>query len=166
MALVIENGTIIANANSLVTVEEIRESANLRNVSLPADNNLVQAAAIKAMDYIESLESKIQGVRTDEEQTLPFPRTGMTINNISIGINSIPIQAKRAQIQLAIYAANGIDLMPMVTEAAVKSEKVGPLETVYDTENYNLEPELPLAYAWLNLLFGSNSPWSLSVNRA
>lgn len=159
MALVIEDGSIVANANSFVTVEEIRVYALQRGFELPAEDSKVEVFAINAMDYIFSKEEQFQGVRTSEVQELPEPRTGAYVYGKLVGSNVIPPAAKRAQLQLALDNSQGVDLMPTVTGAAVKREKVGPLETEYEvsaTSGYSGQPDLQAANSWLDLLYGTS----------
>ena len=158
MALVIEDGSIVANANSFVTVAEIRAYALARGITVSATDSEVEPFAIKAMDFIESKEGQFQGSRVSAAQTLPFPRTGVYIYGNLVPDTVIPNAAKRAQLQLALDSSQGVDLMPTVSGAAVKREKVGPLETEYEvsaTSGYNGQPDLQAANSWLDLLYGT-----------
>ena len=102
--LTIEDGSTITNANSLVTDEELRTYANLRFVDLPPTQPERESLLIKAMDYLFSIESKLQGVRTSETQELPFPRIGVMGRNMHISSNTIHPDWKKAQMELAIQA--------------------------------------------------------------
>ena len=166
MALVIEDGTVVANANSFVTAAEIRSYAAARGITLSAVDAEIDPLAIKAMDYIESVEVQMQGSRTSALQYLPLPRTGMTIYGEDVGANVIPVAAKRAQMQLALDAHSGVDLMPTMSGAVVKREKVGPLETEYASGvDFDGQPTLTAANSWLDLLFGSNGAFVMRTVR-
>lgn len=162
MALVIEDGSIVANANSFVTVAEIRAYALARGITVSATDSEVEPHAIKAMDYIEvkEAEGRLAGSRVSAEQTLPYPRTGVYIYGVLVPDTVIPNAAKRAQLQLSLDSSQGVNLMPTITSAAVKREKVGPLETEYEvsaTSGYNGQPDLQAANSWLDLLYGAAS---------
>ena len=53
MALIVEDGTGIANANSYVSEQELADYLSARGLSVPEDANPV-ALIIRAMDYVES----------------------------------------------------------------------------------------------------------------
>jgi hypothetical protein len=132
MTLVIENGTNVANANSYTTLAEIRAYALARGVTLPAVDATLEIAAIKAMDYLESIRAQYQGLKTYSTQALQWPRTGVWIDNVEFPSTSIPKLLKDAQCQLCIELNNGIDIMPTSTGYGIKREKVDLIETEYD----------------------------------
>ena len=80
MALVIEDGTIVAEANSYVTVEEARAFALLRGVILSAVDADVEILIIEAMDYVEAKGSKFKGMKYTRDQDLQWPRSGATVD--------------------------------------------------------------------------------------
>ena len=133
MALVIEDGTGVEGANSYITLAEARAYALERGVTLTADDAVLEAHLILAMDYLESLRDKYQGSKTLSTNSLQWPRYPVYIDGTLIGSNVIPQELKDAEAQLAIEQHNGIVISPSVAEkvGAVKKEKVGPLETEY-----------------------------------
>ena len=58
MALIIEDGTVVAGANSFATDAELQAYAAVRQVSLPAAQAEREALLITAIDYIVSKEPK------------------------------------------------------------------------------------------------------------
>lgn len=133
MALTIEDGSGVANANSYVTVAEYRAYATPRGVSLPASDSTVETQLILAMDYLEA--QCWRGMQTYDGQSLAMPRDEIYISGMLIAADVIPGKIKLAQMQLALQVNNGVDLMPTVVggSASVVREKVGPLETEYST---------------------------------
>lgn len=138
MALVIEDGTVVAGANSYIDVPAAKAYAEARGVDLGADDALIEQRLLGAMDYLESLSYK--GTRTDpDEQSLAWPRTGVTFDGRTFGDNVIPTQLKSAQGQLAIELTNGVIIFSSTgassgsAEKFVKREKVDVLETEYAT---------------------------------
>lgn len=144
MALVIEDGTIIANANSFVTRAEIIAFAALRGVVI-ADEDASDVFAIKAADFLAMREPFMQGVRVSDAQTLPYPRDGVVINGAIVGNTTVPTAIKTAQILLAIAAHSGIDLTPSKAggDKFVIRQKLGPIEREFSEAAYLNSGDLP-----------------------
>lgn len=102
--LIIEDGSIVANANSFATDSEFKNYADLRGFSIPATQPEREALLVLGMDYLFGVENKMQGYRVSQEQTLPFPRSGVCANNYPVPSDSIPSDIKVAQMELAIQA--------------------------------------------------------------
>lgn len=130
--IIVEDGSGIANANSYVTVDEVRQYAAQRGVSLPSDDDAVASMIIKATDYLESFACKYQGRKTDCEQSLQWPRTGVVMCCDDYPSNAIPKQLKSAQASAVLIQNEGLVLQPNVTAADyVIEETVGPITTKY-----------------------------------
>lgn len=122
--IIVEDGTIVPNANSFVTITEARLYAINRGVVLSANDDDVAAFLIKAIDFLNSKEDCYKGERISAEQELCFPRTGFN--------PLIPKALKNAQMQAVIEQHNGNDLMPTTSPTDyVIEETVGPLTTKY-----------------------------------
>lgn len=167
MALVIENGSIVANANSYVTLVEARAYATARGKPLPTDDTAAEALLISAMDYLESKRGEYQGSKVSPDQTLQFPRYDVYIDNFLFSENSIPSILKQAQIRLAMEANAGVDLMPTRTSGQfVKREKIGPIDTEYsEAIGSGLAPELLAVDALLQPLFNNSGGFFLKTIR-
>lgn len=194
MTLVIEDGTGLANAQSYVSAADARIYANLRGITLPADDATLEPFLIQACDYLEAQRNRYQGVKATATQALQFPRIalnnynqlgyendyyygcndyqcgpiGITIDGCSVGINYIPPMLISAQIQLAISVSQGVDLQPNRTGSFVKSEKVGVIEVVYsEIIGTSVEPLLTAVDNLLQPLYkNGSSSFSLTVSRA
>ena len=155
MALIIENGTIVANANSYVTTTEARAYASARGKTLPTLDADLEALLISAVDYLEGKRSQYQGAKTDPaNQALQWPRTGVFIDCVEIGANTIPKELKDAQCRLACEQASGVDIMPTKTGPFVTEETVGPLTTKYDAaQGTGTAPDMTAVDALLAPLF-------------
>ena len=104
MALIIEDGTIVANANSFTTDAEFVAYAALRGLVIPATEAERDPLQIQAVDYIFSKEIKMKGARVSATQELMYPRKGVTANNFAIASTVIPKELKNAQLELAAQA--------------------------------------------------------------
>lgn len=137
--LIVEDGTGIADANSYVSLDDYRSYAEQRAVVLPVDDSATEAQLIQAMDYLEI--QPWSGMPTYDGQSLSWPRMEVYIGSNEIAEDVIPGKIKFAQMQLAIQVNAGVDLMPTVTSTGIiKSEKVGPLQTDYDTTLVGTQP--------------------------
>ena len=130
--IVVENGTPVPGANSYVSISEAREYAMNRGVVYVGNDDEVASMLIRATDYLESLATKYQGVRTFEYQALQWPRTGVLIYGQALPPTSIPKTLVNAQCKLAMLIHEGIDLQPTITaESFVTRRKIGPLDTEF-----------------------------------
>lgn len=158
MALIIEDGTGVTGANSFVTVAEAQSFASDRGVTLD-DESEVEVFAIKAIDYLLSLEPRYKGTKTYPELYLPFPRSGLMIAGSLVSDEYIPTEIKMAQCALILSQSAGTDVLPD-TEAGlpVIRERVDVLETEYAApvgiSGWQM-PRLRLAMAYLAPLLRS-----------
>lgn len=152
MAIIVEDGSDVANANSWVSRAEAIAFAAARGVTL-ADSTATDILIIKAMDYLESMRPQYVGTRTYDDQTLSFPRTGLTIDGLAFADDEIPPQLKSAEMLLVIYGSRGIDFLPSVSDKFVVEEQVGPLRTKYsESINTGTSPIMPMIDAYLEQL--------------
>ena len=128
--LIVEDGSIVENANSLGTLEELNIYASLRGYSLPPTQPEQDTLMIKAMDYLFSIEGKLQGVRSKSTQELPFPRLGVCGRNMTVSSNVVHPDWKKAQFELAIQLHES-DILENGQSKEVQSQKVGDIETTY-----------------------------------
>ena len=102
--LIIEDGSVVANANSFTTDAEFNTYASLRNLDVPATQPDREALLILAMDYLFSKEQELKGSRVSVDQVLPYPRRGVCANGFNIPSDAIPLSLKSAQMELAVQA--------------------------------------------------------------
>lgn len=137
MDIIVEDGSMVVDANTYVGVEEAREYASSRNYDAQfLDDEKSKGYLLRAMDYLNSIDD-YKGWIIDTDQALPWPRQKVVVNRISVPEDAIPRALKQAQIELAIAIANGVELFPNLgkelpaVSGAVKREKVGPIENEY-----------------------------------
>lgn len=147
MTLIVENGTNVPNANSYLSLVDIRAYCTNRGVTLPVDA-LLEPMVFKAMDYIESFGTDYQGMITYPTQALQFPRAeilyadyfqgavsssyGIMINCSRIVNNIIPKALKDLLCQCVLAVNAGVDFANLIqTQKFTTKEKVGPLEVTY-----------------------------------
>lgn len=150
LALTIEDGTIVAGADSFATVAQIRDYNTKRGVKLPVDDDGVVNLALIAMDYLQAYEDKLGGHRTvGALQRLCFPRACVRAYNTLLPSNVIPQDIIDVQCYLAGIATT-LDLYGNLDTRAVTKEKIGPLETDYSSNTGAVSgPSLPTVTAAL-----------------
>lgn len=157
--LIVEDGSLVANANSYASIETLRNYAQLRKADLPDDDDELAQMCIIAMDYLEALEYRFKGERVEPAiQSLSWPRRSVVINCSPVLITTIPKNLINALCQLTIEAsALDGNLTPSQTEYAIKQEVIGPMSTTYAVDTVNgsnvFTPTFPKVNAFLRPLF-------------
>lgn len=103
--LTVEDGSIVANANTLIDIP-FADAHALRtgrhdtwSILSPAAK---ERAIIRAMNKIDAYETRLLGIRTSVLQTLSWPRADMFALDRLIPWNEVPDRVKRAQAEAAI----------------------------------------------------------------
>jgi len=126
VAIIVEDGTGVAGANSYVTVAEFQAYALARGITIIGNP---ETLLIRAMDYIESLD--YCGHKLTYTQTLQWPRYGVWVDSIPYQVNVIPIELKNAQMQTAISIDSGVDPLSTIPRV-IHSASVGPMSVTYE----------------------------------
>lgn len=168
MALTVENGNIVTDANSYVTLAEAREFASARGVTLPVDDAAAEILAIKAVDFLEAQRNHYEGTKLTRDQPLQWPRADAFLDGYEIFEDEIPEILKNAQCQLMMEVFAGLDLQPNGTGRETIREKVDVIETEYaQTGSGVLQPIFAKAMAYLEPLFGSfANPGNIAIRHA
>lgn len=154
MTLIIEDGSIVDNANSYVTLAESRAYALERGITLPTDDAELEALLILGMDYLESKRAQYQGYKVSGNQSLQWPRYYVQIDGFDFASDEIPQELKDAEMQLAIDENAGITLQPSTSENFVKKEKIDVIEIEYSEKlRTSVSPDLTAVDALLEPLF-------------
>ena len=128
MALIVEDGTIVPNADSLASVDFADLYHSNRGNSLWAQIAMVEAKEQllrKATDYVVvKFQGAWKGDLVSSNQHLPFPRI---VSEQNIGV---PDLVKQAICELALSASNS-PLMPNIVRGK-KKVKIASLEVEYD----------------------------------
>lgn len=169
MSLVIEDGSLPTGANAFVGVAEVRAFAAFRASTIPAEDPAgdaaIEAAIVKATDFIEGLRDRFQGSKATQAQELCFPRYGMRVDGFIVSPDEIPKVLKSAQCQLALDALAGVDLQPSGDGREKIREKIDVLETEWKPGGgSNPQPGLTKARALLAPLLKTGG--GLTVSRA
>lgn len=153
MALVIEDGTGMSNANSYGSLAGARNYASDRGITLSTDDTVVNGQLVNATDYLESFD--YVGLQKTNTQSLSWPRTGVVYPDGSdFPTTAIPSKLVAAQYQAVIDQFNGVELEPSIdfSDGSIIEEKVDVLLTKFsENRNTSHQPFLPKVY---NLIQG------------
>jgi len=150
MALIVEDGTVVANAESYASVSDADAYCANRGITAWAGYSTAQKEQRlrRATDYmIEMYRQRWKGVRYNASQLLDWPRAYVFLSPAltgppypadsvpySVPNNIVPELVKRACIELALRVklteVSG-GLLPDQTGPQVLSETVGPISTTY-----------------------------------
>lgn len=129
MSLIIEDGTIVAGANSYTTDAELVAYAAARGKTLPATEAERDILQVLATDWMNGKTYK--GLYVDaDNQYMPFPRSNIWAYGRTINSATIPKEIKWAQMEAAIAAASS-ELIVNQVASDVKKEKLDVLEVEY-----------------------------------
>lgn len=169
MALVVENGDGLANADAYVTVQEARSyiTDNYPDEIIPALDATVEAAIRRATRFIDSF-SFVGYPTNGRTQSLAWPRTNVyDVRQDRISINEVPREVRRATCEAVIreLRAPGSLQPDFVASDRVVREKVGPIETQYANSSSN-RPDVPAINVYLRGLTSGAGVMSQFVQRA
>ena len=154
MALVVENGSVVAGANSYVTLAEYRDWANARGIVSSDSDAILERQVLRAMDYFEQL--LFIGNKANENQPLQWPRTEALIDGYYADATEIPVQVRRALYEAIKVEGDGYSEWNSQERRTLR-EKVGDIEIEYadNSENRTVTPALTSALS--KLVLGATS---------
>lgn len=165
MAIIVEDGTGKADAVAYASVQDVRDYAAARGLTVSSNDTLVEQLLVKAADFIETYRARFKGTKASAEQALQWPRADVEIDGEDLEDDVIPSELIKAQCQLAIDAAT-TDLMPNGVGREVIREKVDALEVEYAQRNSGtVRPEFNKAESLLQPLLKTSSGFSLTTLR-
>jgi hypothetical protein len=147
MALIVEDGSIVKDAEAYATVAEVAAYLVARGVTtwgamaLPDQESSIR----RATDYlVQTYRGRWKGARLRFDQALDWPRQGVTVDdseNIAgsgsmaylVPYNVVPREVKNACAEMALRAAAG----PLLDDLGqgVKTVRVGPIIKEFDTHS-------------------------------
>ena len=149
MALIVETGLIVANANSYISLSDAATYhtlyGNLDWVATDADLEQALINACMSMELLYGPRYLSEKVYYST-QSLLFPRMYFYDNNFTlVPLNTIPPKLKQAQAELALMSLNGVNLFPEENpEAGIMSQSVKV--TDFSKSTTYLKPQLKEEY--------------------
>ena len=101
MALIVEDGSVVANADSFLSLADARTLATNYGLEISADDATAEVQLRQAYLALIVYEPSLQGYRVSSEQTGIYPRSGVYKNCFAVASNVIPEEVKLAQADLA-----------------------------------------------------------------
>lgn len=134
MALVVEDGSIVAGAESYCTVAYATTYHSNRGntdwASLASDTVREQCLR-KATDYMTQLyRSRWMGERVDDDQELDWPRESVKVDGFDVLTTIVPVEIKNACAELALKSSAATLLADQTQN--VLQKQVDSLRVVYD----------------------------------
>lgn len=129
MALLVENGTGIAGAESYTSVADAQVRAVLFNWDFPTDEAEAEQVLRQGALYLEQFRNRYQSVKLVDDQGLQFPRVAVYIDGILQDPAPIPQLLIDAQVRAASVSYGGGNLFATGLNASSKS--VGDVSLSY-----------------------------------
>lgn len=169
MAIIVEDGSIVAGANSFVSRSEYITYAAELGVTV-ADDVAADIELIKAAQFIASFESKLKGALVDRGQPLPFPRKDLWVDGFSWLSTEIPRQVILCQMAVALDINQGVDPYnpPANPNRATRREKIdGAVEVEYFGTDGGFKMSRTSTWAaLLSSLMVNSGLYSIALERA
>lgn len=132
MALVVEDGTGLDDADSYIALDDAIQMARKYGLSLPSCDDEAEAALRNGALYVDLNEPSFSGDRLENNQALAWPRSSAyKCSGVAIASDSVPVEAQRSQVFAAAEYGAGTDVRPSSSGAEVKKEKVSSIEVEY-----------------------------------
>jgi hypothetical protein len=135
MALIVETGAIVPDADSYISLADARLMAEKFGWTLPADDAEAETALRNGASYIDLQESSLCGTRVSAEQSLAYPRKGVTVNGFPVAEDSIPKQVIKSQVAAAVEYGKGTDVRASSDGRITTMERVEGAVTVQYADN-------------------------------
>ena len=133
MAIVVEDGTGVAGANSYAGLSDIRAYALARGVTLSAVDATLEPMVIKAMDFLESYRNRFTGYRVGRDQALSWPRNYAYVDGHEYPSTTLPpllLDAESALV-MEINAGNDPFNPPLGSLPVIRERVEGAVEVEY-----------------------------------
>ena len=153
MALIIEDGTGVADADSFITLADARTAATRYGLELSTDDTTAEAQLVQSYFFlVDNYESRMTGYVSNYSQTGLFPRTACYKNqDYLIDSDVIPAEVIRAQVYCASGINSGADVTKVNTDGVITSFNVQGVysETLKDSTVTTL-PQFNMVSRMLN----------------
>jgi len=135
MALIVEDGSVVAGANTYLDVADANTILAIFGYALPAVTADAEAALTTAAQYLESFRRQFQGSKVSSTQALQFPRSGVYIDCILFASDAIPVELKYAQALAAYETSQGKKLQANSNGQTIIEKSVAGAVTVKYADN-------------------------------
>lgn len=130
MALIVEDGNIVAGANTYVNTTTFSTFLSSRGKSFIGTEGNSEQTLLLAMDYIET--QNFLGNKYTKAQSLQWPRSGVYVDGFLIETDEIPSDLQIAQMETAISIDSGNNPLSTLGRET-EMEKVGDITVKYSS---------------------------------
>ena len=133
MALIVEDGSIVAGADSYISYSDAVGIAEGLGLCISGDMVAGEAQLRQAYSWLTSTyEQQLQGSRVSPEQTGSMPRVGVIAHGFAVPADIVPNDFRVAQVRCAAIVEGGADLNAVSVGADLASfEVVGVYKESY-----------------------------------
>lgn len=124
MALIVEDGSIVAGADSYISLADARTLAANWGIALPIDDTEAEIALRKGTAYIGLNEGQFSGSRVSNTQSLSWPRNDAYRYGVLLANDSIHPDIQLAQVQAAGVYGDGVEVRPVSDGSVITSEEI------------------------------------------
>jgi hypothetical protein len=125
MALIVEDGSIVANANTYVSLADARTRAAILGVTISATDATAELQLQQATLYVDrTYRDRFKGTKVDNDQPLQWPRYDVYIDDYPIDSDVIPQELIDSEIYAAAQVEAGNDLYANSDGRSVQLEEV------------------------------------------
>lgn len=148
MALIVEDGTGLANAESYVSVAYFRTYCTARGHDISDyDDTEIEQALRRGTEWFEALYSaRLPGARVSLTQALTLPQTGLyDARGYAVASNAVPVQVQKAVCEATLreLATPGGLSPDLVTGQIEKRVRVDTIEVEYASGSTGAEGQRP-----------------------
>lgn len=159
MALIVEDGTGLAGAESYGSVAEADTYHTPRGNEAAwsdLDTDVKERHLRNATTFMRVYRARWAGYRVNSTQRLDWPRYSVVVDHFPVLSTIVPVEVKEACFELALRAIDG-PLIPDLDTGSnqIKREKIGPLDTEYFETNVDAQERFPAVDALLVPFFGT-----------
>ena len=156
MTLILEDGSGVTNSNTYVDDAEYVAYALARGKTIGSDATAREIELIKSMDFLEGHRDVFKGMKTEFDQSLQWPRSGVFIDSFQVDFDSIPEELKRAQMESAIIL-NSTEILKTGDVQNVSKEQLDVLSVEYFNGGSWTNARQETVSAYLNVLLITSS---------
>jgi|TARA_Y100000310_G_scaffold170377_1_gene170519 hypothetical protein len=136
MSIIVEDGTVVADANSFVSIADARTIALSYGLELTGVDDDAKLALVMAGRWLKQKEKTLQGCRLSGSQTLPYPRTPVEVYGDLKESSFIPQELIDSQVVAAVEQSIVGGILASSQSATASSVKKEKLEGVGETEYF------------------------------
>lgn len=130
MTIIVEDGSIVAGANSYVSLADARALLVQYGLNLNADDSIAETQLLQGAKYVDSFRDCFQGTKVEATQPMQWPRVGVYIDGFLFPSDAIPQEVINAQCFAANAVEQGIDLWQISDGRITTLERVEGAVTV------------------------------------